>query len=134
MKLLLLALPGFIAVLIMFFIGALKARKNRFLWGVLGAISYLIPVFVFSPIVWNILVGSAREAGRDGAGLPIFSVGVIISAIGIFSSIVVYKKILLKPAQFTVEQNAPIFCSECGTQCSANTAFCNKCGSKIGGA
>ena len=134
MKLLLLALPGFIAVLIMFVIGAIKVQKNRFLWGVLGALSYLIPVLVFLPIVWNILVGSAREAGRDGAGLPVFSVGVIISAIGIFSSIVVYRKILLKPAQLTVDKNVHVFCSECGTQCPANTAFCNKCGSKIGAA
>lgn len=30
--------------------------------------------------------------------------------------------------------NAHIFCSECGTQCPANTAFCSKCGSKISGA
>ena len=37
-------------------------------------------------------------------------------------------------AQPTFDQNAHIFCSECGTQCPANTAFCTKCGNKMGGA
>jgi len=118
---------GFIAAFAIFFIGAQKVQKNRFLWGALGGLSFVIPTFIF----WPILVGSVNAAGNDARAIFI-SYFVIINAVGVFASIMVYKKFLLKPAQLTVEQNAFIFCSECGTRCSANTAFCNKCGSKIG--
>lgn len=37
-------------------------------------------------------------------------------------------------AQPTFDSNAHVFCSECGTQCPDNTAFCNKCGNKLSGA
>ncbi|MHB1233151.1 MAG: zinc ribbon domain-containing protein [Burkholderiales bacterium] len=130
--LLLLLLLPVIVVFIVFFIGAKKVQKNRFLWGILGALSFLIPVLVLRPIAQNIFLNSAH-ASRDDIGALFFSYYVIVSAVGVFVSIMVYKKILLKPAQLTVDQNAFVFCSECGTQCPTNAAFCSKCGYKFSG-
>ena len=131
-----LGLPAFIAFIafIMFFIGAKKVQKNSLLWGVWGALSFLIPIIVLGPIAWSMLLNSVRAAGRDAIGPLFFSYGAITVAVGIFASVLVYKKILVKPTQLTVDKNAFVFCSECGTQCPANMAFCNKCGCKIGGA
>ena len=124
---------GLIVVFILFFIGAQKVQKNRFLWGVLGSLSFLIPFLVLRPITTSMAVSSAREMGEDAFSGLFWSFYVITIAVGVFVAILVYKKILVKPTQLTVDKNAHIFCSECGTQCPANTAFCNKCGCKIGG-
>lgn len=118
---------GFIVAFAMFFIGANKVQKNRVLWGVLGGLSFFIPCLIF----WPILMGSVNAADNDVRAIFI-SYFVIINTVGVFASIVVYKKILLKPAQLTVDVNAHVFCSECGTRCPANAAFCSKCGCKIG--
>ena len=133
LRLLFLGLPVTIVVFILFFMGAKKAQKNRFLWGVLGSLSFLIPFLVLRPITTSMAVSSAREMGEDAFPGLFWSFYAITIAVGVFVAILVYKKILLKSSQLTVDQNAHVFCSECGTQCTANTAFCNKCGCKIGG-
>ena len=67
---------------------------------------------------------------------PFYSVVVVISALFALSGgIQLYRGLRLEPNLDSGTDNTPqIFCSECGTRCSANTAFCNKCGCKIGGA
>lgn len=131
-QLLILILPPTIVAFIVFFNGAYKVHKNRPLWGVLGVLSFWIPVLVLWPIAKNYFQHS--YASRDDMAGLFYSYIAIISAMGVLSSVMVYKRILLKPAQTTVDQNAYVFCSECGTRCPANAAFCNKCGCKIGGA
>jgi len=56
---------GFIAAFAIFFIGAQKVQKNRFLWGALGGLSFVIPTFIF----WPILVGSVNAAGNDARAI-----------------------------------------------------------------
>ena len=123
-------LPGIVAFA-MFFIGAKRVQKNSLLWGVWGALSFLIPVIVLGPIAWSIWLNSARATGEDAVGPLFFSIGAITIGVGVFASILVYKKILVKVP--TVANTQFAFCSECGTQCSDNRAFCSKCGNKLSG-
>lgn len=127
--LLILSLPVSIAVFIMFFIGAQKVHKNRILWGSLGAfIFFLVIVLVFAASAFmlrNITVG---DLGGHEIAFQNSIIAIVIAA-GVFVSILVYKKILIKAP--TVANNRFVFCSECGTQCPDNTAFCNKCGNKL---
>ena len=81
---------GFIAAFAIFFIGAQKVQKNRFLWAAMGGLSFVIPTVIF----WPILVGSVNAAGNDARAIFI-SYFVIINALGVFASIVLYKKFLL---------------------------------------
>ncbi|MDZ7656143.1 MAG: zinc ribbon domain-containing protein [Sulfurimicrobium sp.] len=120
-----------IVAFIIFFIGANKVQKSRLLWGVIGALSFWIPVLILWPIAKNYFQHS--YVSRDDMAGLFYSYIAIISAVGVFASTMVYKKILLKPVQLTVDQNACVFCSECGTRCPANAAFCNKCGCKLSG-
>ena len=66
---------------------------------------------------------------------PFYSVVIIFAALLVLTGAVeLYRGLRSEQkADSGADNNAHIFCSECGTQCPANTAFCNKCGNKIGG-
>ena len=67
---------------------------------------------------------------------PVYSMVVVTAALlALFGVIQLYRGLQTEQnADSSAGNNAHIFCSECGTKCPSNTAFCNKCGSKIGGA
>lgn len=85
-----------IIVFIRFLMGARKVQKNPILWGFLGALAFLIPVLVLFPIALSLPVKMAERQTRELVTPLYLSFIAIISAVGAFVAIMVYRKYLTK--------------------------------------